>query len=295
MISRVTQNMMSERSVAGMQLGLTRLARVQEQLTTGRIVNRPSDSPTEAASAMSLRKGLGDQQQYLRNASDGLGWLNQADSTLSSMALQLRNARELGLQGANSGALSADARNAIAVEIEGIREGLVQTANTTYLDRPIFGGITAGSRAYDDSGAYLGTSGAVTRTVGQGLRIDVNVDGPSVIGPDGANVFDDLTALAAAIRAGDPAATATGLDALGGSLKRVTVALADVGTRTVRVETAEQAALDAELSIRSSLSEVENTDLPKALMELKLQETAYQAALASTARVLQPSLIDFLR
>ena len=295
MITRVTQNMMSERSLAGMQLGLTRLAKVQEQLSTGRILNRPSDSPIDTASAMSLRKGLGDQQQFLRNTSDGLAWLNTADSTLSSMSDRIRKARELGVQGANTGTLSAEARNAVAAEIEGIRDGLVKLANTTYLDRPIFGGITAGSKAYDDSGAFVGEAGAVTRTVATGVRINVNVDGPTVIGPDGANLFDDLTAIAAAIRAGDSAATATGLDALQTGLGRVTAALSDVGSRTVRVEAAEQAAIDAELSVKNSLSEVENTDLPKALMELKLQETAYQAALASTARVMQPSLIDFLR
>ncbi len=295
MISRVTQSMMAERSLAGMQLGLTRLAKVQEQLSTGRILNRPSDSPIDAASAMSLRKGLDDQQQFLRNTSDGLAWLNTADSTLSSMSLQIRKARELALQGANTGALSADARNALATEIEGIRQGLIKDANTTYLDRPILGGITAGRTAYDDSGAFVGQAGAVTRTVATGVRINVNVDGPTVVGPDGANLFDDLAALATAIRAGDSAATATGLDALQAGLGRVTNALSDIGSRTVRVESAQQAAIDAELSVKTSLSEVENTDLPKALMELKLQETAYQAALASTARVMQPSLIDFLR
>ena len=295
MITRVTQNMMSERSIAGMQLAQSRLARVQEQITTGRVINRPSDSPIDAASAMHLRKGLVDQQQYIRNAADGLAWLNTADSALQSMSLQVRKAQELAVQGANTGALSADARNALATEIEGLRDSLLKEANTTYLDRPIFGGITAGGTAYDDSGAFVGTAGAVSRTVADGVRIDVNVDGASVIGPDGANLFDDLAALATAIRAGDSAATGVGLDALKTGLGRVTAALADVGSRTVRVERAEQTALDAELSIKTSLSDVENTDLPKAIMELKLQETAYQAALASTARVMQPSLIDFLR
>lgn len=295
MISRVTQTMMAQRSLAGMQLSQSRLAMVQEQITTGRVINRASDSPIDAAAAMDLRKGLGDQQQYLRNAADGLAWLNTADSTLASMSLQIRNASELVIQGANSGALSTDARNALATQIEGIRDSLINVANTTYLDRPIFGGITAGATAYDDSGAFVGTTGAVSRTVADGVRIDVNVDGPSVVGPDGANLFDDLTAVAAAIRAGDSAGTATGIDALKVGLGRVTAALSDVGGRTVRVEAAEQAALDAELSVKTSLSNVENVDLPKAIMELKLAETSYQAALASTARVMQPSLIDFLR
>ncbi|MBA3781759.1 flagellar hook-associated protein FlgL [Nocardioides sp. InS609-2] len=291
----MTSSMMSERSLAGMQLGLTRLARVQEQLTTGRIINRPSDSPIDATSAMSMRKGVAEQKQFVRNTQDGLGWLNTADSTLSQMNSQIRRARELGLQGANTGAMSADSRNAVATELEQIRDGLIQLSNTAYLGRPIFGGITAGSKAFDPSGAFVGVAGAVTRTVAPGVRIDVNVDGAAVVGPAGDTVFDTLTDLAAALRAGDSAATAVGLDGLASALKRVTTSLSDVGSRTVRVETAEQAALDADLRLTGSLSEVENTDLPKAIMELKLQETAYQAALASTARVMQPSLLDFLR
>lgn len=292
---RVTQTMMSERSLAGMQLGLSRLAKIQEQLTTGKVLNRPSDSPIDTAAAMNLRKGLADQAQYARNAQDGLGWLNTADGALSSMGDRLRKARELGIQGANTGSMGPDARAAVATEIEQIRDGLVSLANTSYLGRPVFGGVTAGSQAYDASGAYVGTPGAVTRTVAPGVKIDVAIDGASVVGPSGANVFDDLTALANAVRAGDNAAMATGLDALSAAQKRVTTAQTTIGTLTTRVETAEQAALDNELSLRGSLSEVENTDLPKALTELKLQETAYQAALASTARVMQPSLLDFLR
>ena len=75
----------------------------------------------------------------------------------------------------------------------------------------------------------------------------------------------------------------------------MTTAQADVGTRTVRIEKAKAAAEDADLSLSSRLSEVENTDLPKATVELQLQQVAYQAALAATAKVMQPSLLDFLR
>ena len=295
MISRVTQSMMSERSLSGMQLGLSRLARTQEQLSTGRVLNRASDSPIDAGSAMRLRSNLTEQAQLQRNVEDGLGWLNTADSTLASMGDRLRRARELGTQGANTGAMSAQSRDAVASEIEQVRDSLIQLANAKYLERPIFGGVTAGSKAFDDSGAYVGTPGAVTRAIAPGVRIDVNVDGAAVAGPAGATVFDTLTGLANAVRAGNSAAIATGLDGVITAANRVTTARADVGSRTVRVENAQQATLDAQLSMSTALSEVENVDLPKALMELKLQETAYQAALASTARVMQPSLIDFLR
>jgi flagellar hook-associated protein 3 FlgL len=292
---RVTQNMLSQRSLEGMQLGLGRLAKTQEQLSTGRIINRPSDDPTGATAAMRVRSSMADAQQYARNAEDGLGWLGQVDSTLMSATDQVRRARELALQGANTGAMGPAAREALATEVDQIRQSLVSVANTTYLGRPVFGGTTAGAAAYDASGAYVGDTGTVVRTVGDGIKVRVDADAQSVFGPHGANLFADLDALSSALRTGDSAGIATGIDALGAGLERITAALADVGTRYGRVEQARTRAGDAELSLSSTLSGIENTDLPRAMVDLQLQEVAYQAALASTARVMQPSLLDFLR
>src|SRR5699024_2957526 len=91
-ITRVTQTMLSQRSLEGMQLSLGRLARTQEQLSTGRVLNRPSDSPTDTTAAMRLRSSLADAKQYARNAQDGQGWLGQIDSALQSMVNETRRA-----------------------------------------------------------------------------------------------------------------------------------------------------------------------------------------------------------
>lgn len=293
-ISRVTQNLMTQHSLTGLQTGLSRLAQIQEQLSTGRILNRPSDSPSDTTSAMRVRSALGQQEQFARNGEDALGWLNQLDTTLGTVSDRLRRVRDLALQGRNAGT-SQTARDALASEVDQIREGLIGTANTQYLGRPIFGGITSGPSAYDSTGAYVGTPGAVNRVIGDGVVVDVQLAGPAVFGPDGASVFDELTALAAGLRAGSGADMDTAIGAMTTALARVTTQLTEVGTRTNRVEAAMQAATDTGLTLTNRLSEIENTDLPKAMVELQMQEVAYQAALASTARVLQPSLVDFLR
>ncbi|MCW2772621.1 MAG: flagellar hook-associated protein 3 [Nocardioides sp.] len=300
---RMTQGMLSNQALTGMQTGLNRLAKVQEQLTTGRIINRPSDDPTGATSAMRIRGSLADQGQYVRNADDGLGWLNQIDSSLSSATDQVRRAHDIALQGANTGSLGPAAREALATEVDQIRAGLASTANTTYLDRPVFGGITAGSAAYAvDAGTgavtYLptvATTEGVGRIVAEGAKIRVDVEGPTAFGPDGDSVFDHLTALATALRAGDTSAILGSVSTIEADGKRITNVQADVGARTKRIEQARTAASDAQLGLTSSLSEVENTDIVRATVDLKLQEVAYQAALGATSRVMQPSLMDFLR
>ncbi|QCX28571.1 flagellin [Nocardioides jishulii] len=294
-IQRVTQSMMSQRSLEGLQLSLGRLAKSQEQLSTGRVLNRPSDSPTDTTAAMRLRSSLADTLQYARNAEDGRGWLGQVDTTLQSMTNETRRARDLVLQGVN-GAMSATAREALAIEVEQLRESLIAQANTTYLERPVFGGVTAGSRAYDPDGQYVGTAaGAVMRTVADGVSVRVDMDAREAFGPDGANLFDDLAAAVNALRSGDAGEMRTSLDKLAAAGNRMTGALAEVGGRTNRLEAALLRAQDGELAITKSLTEIENVDLPRAMVDLQLQEVAYQAALGATARVLQPSLLDFLR
>lgn len=294
-INRVTQNMMMDRSYLSLQTGLNRLAKTQEQLSTGRIINRPSDSPTDATSAMRIRSAMSDQSQYVRNSEDGLGWLGQIDSTLTSVLGQLRRVKELGLQGANAANSSLQAREALAVEVDQIRESMIGSANATYLGRPVFGGVVNGEAAYSPDGTYIGVEGDVVRTVARGIKLPVNVNGPEAFGPPGASVFDDLAELSASLRSGDEVALRGKLDDVDANLTRVATVLGDVGARYNRVDRAVLAARDLTLSLATSLSELENVDLARATMDLKMNEVAYQAGLAATARLVQPSLSDFLR
>lgn len=295
-LDRVTQNMLTQRSLQGLQRTSSRLAALQEQLTTGKVVNRPSDSPTSTTTSMRLRSTLADAQQYVRNGSDGMGWLNTIDTTLQSMLNETRRARDLTLQ-ARSGAVSTPAaKQALTIEIDQLRESLIGLANTTYLGRPVFGGVTAGSMAYDANGAYVGTAaGEVTRTVAEGISVRVDMPAQQAFGPDGENLFDTLEFASNAITSGDGVAMGEALDKLAAAMERLTAGLADVGGRTNRVESALSKAEDRELAVRTQLSDLEEVDIAKAAMNLALQETAYQAALSATARVIQPSLLDYLR
>ncbi|WP_027859970.1 flagellin [Marmoricola sp. URHB0036] len=294
-ITRITQNMMTRDSLASLQANLSRTARLQEQMSTGRVINRPSDSPTGAAAAMRLRDDLAATGQYQRNTQDGVSWLGIIDNALTSVTDQTREARDTALQGASAGTGGQGVRDGLAGTIDELRKSLLADANTTYLGRPVFGGTTAGSVAYDGSGAFVGTTTPVTRTVADGVTIRVDADATAVFGADGANVFSHLSDLSTALRAGDQAGIAAGIDHLNKDLDRLATAHAEVGTRAARVDAAAQTAADTELRLKSSLSNVENADLPQVIVDLQMQQTSYQAALAATSRVMQPSLLDFLR
>uniref|UniRef100_UPI001C81B3DC flagellin n=1 Tax=Nocardioides pelophilus TaxID=2172019 RepID=UPI001C81B3DC len=137
--------------------------------------------------------------------------------------------------------------------------------------------------------------GTVNRRVADGVNVQVDVDGRDVFGDGASSVFAELDALATALRAADTAAISTAIDELATRVNTVTTARTTAGTRLDRIERADAAAAEASQSLAASLSTLENTDLAKAAVDLQLQEVAYQAALSATSRVLQPSLLDFLR
>lgn len=294
-ITRVTQNMMVRQSMTAIETNASRLAAKQEELSTGRRLSKASDSPSEAIAAMRLRSEMAALKQHARNADDGLAWLNQIDSSLSSMTEQVRRARDLALQGANDGAMSQAGRDAMAVEVEQIRSSLVAVANTAVLGRPVFGGVTAGSEAYATDGTFVGTAAPVNRTIAPGGQVQVNVNGPDVFGPDGNSLFTDLDALADALRDGDGDAIRSSIDKLAGRLDTLTTTQADVGIRAKRLEGVLTDATAQELTLLTRLSDIEDVDLTRTALEVKLSEVAYQSALATSARVLSTSLMDFLR
>jgi flagellar hook-associated protein 3 FlgL len=302
---RITQRTVSNTMLAGLQTNMGRMQKLQEQLSSGKQVSRPSDSPVKTVEAMQFRSGIRRTEQYVRNADDGLALLGVTDAALTDSLNMTRRVRELTLQGMND-SVNPQAREAIAAEIDTLREGLLGMANTRYLDRPIFGGNTGSANAYSANGAFLGDGGTVTRTVAPDVKVVANVNGPEVfgVGPDApggaepSHLFTVLERISAAMRGATPDMQADldeGLGNLDVATDRVITTLGQVGARFNRIETMRSAAQDQLLSLTSSLSEAVDIDLPKTIVELQMQEVAYKAALGATARVVQPSLLDFLR
>jgi flagellar hook-associated protein 3 FlgL len=291
---RTTERSLAAATMAGLQGNLNRLGALQRQLSSGKQIARPSDSPTGTVSAMHLRGDIRQLQQHVRNADDGEGWLATADRALSSGIGVVQQVRNLTLQGMSTGSADRGARTALASEIDNLRQTLLGLANTTYLDRPVFGGTTGGAVAFDSNGGYVGDSGTVQRTVSGGAKVRVDAPGPAAFGSGAGQVFTLLSRISDHLRS-DPGQLGGDLELLDTAMQGMQGQLADVGGRYNRLTQLGQAAADQLIDLQSALSEVEDVDLPKTIMELQLQQTAYQAALGATARVVQPSLIDFLR
>jgi flagellar hook-associated protein 3 FlgL len=305
MSPRVTESSVRTRTMASLQRNLGRTQQAQDQISSGKQLRRPSDSPTGTVTALQLRGEVRANKKYSANADDALGRLGTVQDTLQSVTDRLQKVRLLTLEASNAGGGSTpEANRARAVEIEQIKGTLIQYANTKYLDRPVFGGSTPDATAYTTGGDYEGEGvGETLRAIGPNAKVRIEVRGPEVFGadlddqgvPNEKQLFRVLDGLSAAMKAGDSEGIKAGLENLDMATETVKSTLSEVGARYNRVTQMKQSAEDRLMSVSSQLSDIEDVDLPKAIMELQLQQTSYQAALAATAKVIQPSLIDFLR
>ncbi len=294
---RITQRAVALTSLQGLNRNLESLGKLQNQLTSGRLINAPSDSPAGTNRAMQTRSEQSAVAQQGRNISDAKSWLDQTDSTLRTMLDTTRRVRDLTVQGLNSGGLTTEARQALATEVTSLREGLLSLANTKNQGRPLFGGVTAGPEAYDTTtGTWIGvTAGpAITRQISDTEDLRVDVTGLEAFGTAPADLFSAVQSIATDL-VGAPASLDTDLSSLDAVMQKMQSAVADIGARGSRLERVEAINADRAVTLGSQLAETENIDLPNTIMRLQMQQTGYEAALAATAKAISPTLLDYLR
>ncbi len=292
---RVTQQGLASNVIRNLDRRFTDYANTQERLSSGRRMQRPSDDPAGMTRALGLRTDLARVEQQVRNADDAMGMVDIADSKLQGATSLLQRVRELAIRAANAPSVSESA--AIVKELQQVKQELVSIANSRSEGRPIFAGFQAGEAVASVSGVwtYQGDAGAFTRRVSDSEPVEVSVTAAQVFGfNDGDDVFTMLDGLEANVSAGDSGAISSNLDDIDNAMGRVLDGLAELGGASNRIDAARERSLEEIYSVRAELAEVEDVDLAEGIMDLQLQEIAYQAALGAVGRVLQPSLVNFL-
>jgi flagellar hook-associated protein 3 FlgL len=299
---RITQRAVTLTSLQGLNSNLAALAKMQQQLTSGKTISQPSDDPTGTNTSMITRQGMAGVTQQARNISDGSTFLDATDSALQDILDQVQRVRDLTVQALNTGSQDTNSNQAIATEVTGVRQSMLGQANQVVQNRPLFGGVTSGSKAYDDTGAYVGVGGAngipvkpITRRVSDVETIRADITGPEAFGDpaSGKDLFSVVSNIAAHV--GDTTALTADLADLDKVMDGMKTALADVGTRQARMETAANVNSSQQLTLQTQLQNTENVDMPKTIMNMQMQQVGYQAALSVTAQSLQKTLVDFLR
>lgn len=294
MITRVTQQTSMLAAQRNLQASAAQLAKLQDQATTRKAFSRASEDPSGAADALRIRGQQRANDQYSRNIDNGLGWATTLDSTLSEVNDVMKRVRDLTVQGANDGSLSPTAKEAIAVELDSLKEHLLGLANTQYLGRTVFAGNSSDGVAFNPDFSFTGTAGSsVERRIGPDTTVRVDGDGSAVFGEGPDSVFALIEGIAADLRSGTNVSAHLG--ELDQRMSAIRTEHSAVGSRHALIMRAEEAVMDKTVSFEAQRASVEDVELSRIILDLKAQEISYQAALGVTARVLQPTLMDFLR
>ncbi|MFI7585852.1 flagellar hook-associated protein FlgL [Spongisporangium articulatum] len=290
-LSRVTQTTMTNSTLRGLQASQLRAANLQNELSTNKKLTKPSDDPAALANTMQLRTELAQDNQYLDTIGDASDRLQAADSALQDTSSLLNRAKALIVNSQNA-SLDDAGRNAIATELDAIRQSVISNFNATYQGRPVFGGTIAGSQAVDpDTGAYVGNDEDISVRAGRNVNVRVDVKGSTV----GADVLPDLLAKTAAdIRSGSTDVT-DDQNQLDAAMKKVTTSLGDIGARVNQLQSTKTRITAETTDLTARISGLEDIDLAETIMELTSAQTSYQSALGAAGKIMQTSLLDYLR
>lgn len=305
MSMRVTNLMKMNNIMLSLNRRMNNLVEYQEQLATNRRVMRPSDDPTGTSRILGLNGDIALNTQHQRNLDNTEGLLTYTESIIVSIQDIITAAREDAVL-ADSDTISAEERVIISARINNLLEDLLSYGNSKYSDNYIFSGTNSENPTFvatrNEAGELVdvvlnpqGAEGNIIREIGSGNRISINIEGSELLQTGtGEDLYDVLIGFRDALRNDDLDVIGNTIDQLDSVHDRLLSQRTFVGAMGQRLNQARELTLELSIDYTDDLSRVQDIDYAEAVMQYSIEENAYQAALGAAARVLQPSLLDFL-
>jgi flagellar hook-associated protein 3 FlgL len=271
-----------------------KMAKLQEQVSSQKKFSKPSDNPVAAMMGMGYRTNLNQIGQYQNNISEATNWIDSTDDAISEAVSAMQRIRELTVQASN-GTYEGEQLKNVAEEIKQLKEHLITLGDTQIGGKYIFNGQDTNvkpSSVKDANGNIVYGKGDINLEVFSGISLKINTDGSKIFGDAlaaGGSIDQTIDALE---NGGDVSGTLAGLDE---TIDTFLSMQAQVGARQNRIELMTDRLKQQEVFATEILSKNEDVDIEKAIMDLTTQESIHSAALSIGARIMQPSLLDFLR
>ena len=286
------------------------LARVAESLvkangivSSGKKINTLSDDPIGMVQVLSLKESLSNIDQLDRNISTAKNWLDGGQTALNSVKTIITDIRTLCVQMAN-GTVGPRERGSAAAQVQGALEQIVSLANTRVNGRYIFAGTKTGTKPFEiqknlagnpTGVSYSGNNGPFSIKIGKNTTVQVGQGGQTIFG-DGSTggIFKTLIDLKRYLENNNVAGIEQSIGTLDTNLDQVIGTVSEIGAKGVQLDTKNTILQEMKLSYQTRRSSLEDADILAAISDVKLRETAYQAALASSAKVMKMSLVNYL-
>ncbi|WP_206098576.1 flagellar hook-associated protein FlgL [Paenibacillus montanisoli] len=303
---RITQSMMHAQLLRNVNNNLSRMDKHQTMLATGKKINAPSDDPVGITYALRYRSEISINEQYQRNIDTAKSFVDHTDTVLSQLTDILQRANELTVQGTN-GTNPQTALDAIAEEMGQLYEQAVAIGNDRLNGKSIFNGQMTDKDPYTVAGAATeqADNQAILYQFAAGVTIPINVTGEAVFGsanpappaaattPD--NLFTVLSGLQKAFSAGDQSQAGALLGQLTTRMDKILNVRAEVGARSNRIDLMDARIKDLNVNMTELNSKIEDADMAETITKLQEDQNVYQASLSVGAKIIQPSLLDYLR
>lgn len=302
MAIRVTSGMMSMQMLSNLNRNLNRMDNMSNQISTGRKINKPSDDPVGVTYALRYRADLAANEQYQTNTDAAVSWLDATDSNMQQALDVTKRLKELAVQGAN-GTLADSDLEAVNLEVEELKKHLVDIGNTQIRGKFIFNGQTYDKAPYELTDTITDYSDVETDTQGvmysisEQVTFRINTSGSDFFGnkSEEDNIFKIIDSLSAALNAGNQAGVNQQLQNIESRSTKMQASLSEVGARTNRIELVQNRLNDQNLNFTTLQSKTEDADVASLMIQATSAQTIYEASLKSSAQIMQPSLMDFMR
>ncbi|MHA2957896.1 flagellar hook-associated protein FlgL [Priestia megaterium] len=292
---RVTQGMLAANSLKQISNSYNKLETLQNQLSTGKKITRPSDDPVVATKGMAYRSNLSEVNQYKRNLTEAQSWFDSSESGLEQVNSILQRTKELVVQGLN-GTNESDDRQAIAREIEQLKLDYMQVGNTQVAGNYIFNGVNVGSAPISENASGMIESNInldpFSVEVSKGIQLRVNIHPENIFGQ---GAFDLMNNVQTAFEQNDVNSLKDLSTQVDTQLSTLLAERSELGARSNRLELIENRLDSQEITATKMLSNNEDADIEKVITDLTVQESVHRAALGVGAQIIQPTLLDFLR
>lgn len=305
---RITNNMLINNMVYNLNQNLKALEKLQYQQATGKKIRVPSEDPIGASKSLKFHTDISKLEQYKRNVEDALSWMNDTETALGEINEVLKRAYELTVDAANGTKNDEDLLK-IKEEIDQLKNHLVQIANTTFSGRYVFSGYNTDKQLLSEEGTYninISSDEVFSYNIGNLEKIEVNITGIDVFGVEGsfdaesANIGDKpelikmLEDFSAALENNDVDGMQQLIERIQSSQEHVLSIRAKVGAKMDRLELT-QSKLDSNINnAKELLSYNEDVDITEVIMNISMAENVYVSSLMVGAKIIQPSLVQFL-
>ena len=276
------------------------IAKLQEQLATGQVLNQPSDNPAAVTQVLALSGQASQLSSWQANVDTTTSWLGTANNTANDALESMQSAQSLLLQALNQGAQDSTTYQALGDQLQGVVSNLLSLANTQFEGRPIFAGTSASPQAYDSSGNYLGNTDAPNAVIGPGSgvgqTVNMSVPGTTMFGVGSSNVFATLSTVAAALSSGTPtsAQLTSALSALSTNMATAQQASADLGDASQEVASISSSLTTQIASVQTDQADLQDVNVATAMTQLDSETTNYQAALWAASQAIPETLVKFI-